>query len=268
VPIIHYRAPIKVLVAVRGHPFDRTAFDAMFLAMPGITATMVDQPAAAQLMNPSHMAAYDALVLYDMPGLDFTVEHDAPAYVPPSAELRDGLRTLLERGIGVVALHHALAGWPAWPEYGDWLGGRFLYHPGEVRGSSRLDSGYAHGVTYEARVLADHPVTRGVPATFTMTDESYLAEIFEDDVTPLLASSGTFTREHFFSADAAVRGRMNCRDGWEHPPGSSLIGWTKRALASQLVYLQPGDGPSAFENLHFRRLLENAIRWTASTRPR
>ena len=45
-PIIHYRAPIKLLVAVRGHPFDRSAFDAMFLAMDGITATMVDQPAA------------------------------------------------------------------------------------------------------------------------------------------------------------------------------------------------------------------------------
>jgi uncharacterized protein len=268
VPIIHYRAPIKLLVAVRGHPFDRTAFDAMFLAMPGISATMVDQPAAAQLMNPSDMAGYDGLVLYDMPGLDFTVERDAPAYVSPPAALRAGLRALLEQGIGIVALHHALAGWPSWPEYADWLGGRFLYHPEEVRGSRRLDSGYAHGTTYQVRVLADHPVTQGVPASFTMTDESYLAEVFEDEVTPLLASNGTFTREHFYSADAAVRGKMHCRDGWEHPPGSSLIGWTKRALASQVVYLQPGDGPSAFDNVHFRRLLENAVRWTASMRGR
>jgi hypothetical protein len=28
-PIIHYRAPIELLVAVRGHPFDRSAFDAI-----------------------------------------------------------------------------------------------------------------------------------------------------------------------------------------------------------------------------------------------
>ncbi len=28
-----------------------------------------------------------------------------------------------------------------------------------------------------------------------------------------------------------------------------------------LVYLQPGDGPSAYENPHHRRLFENAIRW-------
>jgi uncharacterized protein len=62
-PIIHYHAPIKLLVAVRGHPFDRSAFDAMFLAMDEITATMVDQPAAAQLMNPAGVGPYDALVL-------------------------------------------------------------------------------------------------------------------------------------------------------------------------------------------------------------
>jgi hypothetical protein len=39
--------PRCALVAVRGHPFDRTAFDAMFQAMEGVSATMVDQPAAA-----------------------------------------------------------------------------------------------------------------------------------------------------------------------------------------------------------------------------
>jgi len=27
--------------------------------------------------------------------------------------------------------------------------------------------------------------------------------------------------------------------------------------------LQPGDGMSAYDNPHYRRLVENAIRWTA-----
>jgi type 1 glutamine amidotransferase len=65
-----------------------------------------------------------------------------------------------------------------------------------------------------------------------------------------------------------VRGKLNCRDGWDHPPGSNLIGWTKRAAASTLVYLQPGDGASAFANVHYRRLLENAIRWVVAKDPR
>jgi len=64
----------------------------MFLAMDGIAATMVDQPAAAQLMNPAGMASFDALVLYDMPGLDFTAQHAPPSYVVPDPGLVSGFR--------------------------------------------------------------------------------------------------------------------------------------------------------------------------------
>ena len=224
---------------------------------------MVDQPAAARLMNPGGMAGFDVLVLYDMPGLDFTVPAGRPSYLQPPEGLKVGFRALLEQGTAILALHHAIAGWPAWPEYGDWLGGTFLYHPGKVRGSDRLDSGYAHEVTYEAEVVGRHPVTQGLPETFGMTDELYLAEVFESDVTPLLRSSAPFTRDHFWSADAAVAGRMNDREGWNHPPGSNLIGWTRKALESSVVYLQPGDGPSAYDNPHYRRLVENSIRWLA-----
>lgn len=262
-PVIRYGAPLQCLVAVRGHPFDRTAFDAMFQAMEGIAATMVDQPAASLLMTPHAMADFDVLLLYDMPGLDFT-RGGPPVIVPPSAQLMAGLRALLTAGKGVVALHHALAGWPGWADYGDWLGGRFLYARSSVRGEQKLDSGYRHDVTYEAEVVADHPVTEGLPPRFSMTDELYLAEIFEAEVTPLLRSSARFTYKDFYSADLAVRGQMHDRTGWPHPPGSNLIGWTKQALSSRLVYLQPGDGPTAYENPHYRRLVENAIRWVAS----
>ncbi|MGE0775827.1 MAG: ThuA domain-containing protein [Sphingomonadaceae bacterium] len=262
-PVVDYRAPIQCLVAVRGHPFDRNAFDAMFQAMDGISATMVDQPAAARMMNPEGMRGFDALVLYDMPGLDFSAPHNPPAYIEPDESLKAGLTALLKQGTGVLALHHALAGWPTWEEYGAWLGGRFLYHPAEVRGQNCLDSGYAHNVGYDAEVVADHPVTAGLPARFQLNDEPYLAEIFEEDVTPLLRSAGVFTREQFYSADAAVSGRMYDRTGWNHPPGSNLIGWTKQVFESRLVYLQPGDGPPAYDNPHYRRLVENAIRWVA-----
>ncbi|API59164.1 hypothetical protein BSL82_07475 [Tardibacter chloracetimidivorans] len=262
-PIIRHHAPINCLVAVRGHPFDRTAFDAVFQAMDGIAATMVDQPAAARLMNPEGMRGFDALVLYDMPGLDFEAADDAPAYVDPPDALRTGFRQLLEQGTGIVALHHSIAGWPSWPEYGEWLGGRFLYHPGQVRERDWPDSGYAHDVTHDVEVLVDHPVTAGLPPRFTLTDELYLCPVFEAEVAPLLRSSATFTRDHFWSAELAVAGRMHDRSGWDHPMGSSLVGWTRQAINSRLVYLQPGDGPAAYDNPHYRRLVENAIRWVA-----
>ncbi|WP_372730606.1 ThuA domain-containing protein [Novosphingobium sp.] len=260
-PIIHHRAALKCLVAVRGHPFDRTAFDAMFQAMDGITATMVDQPAAARLMNPEGMRGFDALVLYDMPGLDFEAPENAPLYLEPDDALKSGFRALLEQGTGVVALHHALAGWPTWGEYHEWLGGQFFYHPGTSRGRPVSDSGYCHDVTHEVTVAADHPVTARLPASFTLTDELYLGQVYEDSVTPLLRSSASFTRDHFWSAENAVRGEMYSREGWNHPPGSNLVGWAKQALGSRIVYLQPGDGPAAYDSPDYRRLVENAIRW-------
>ena len=262
-PIIRHRAPLQCLVAVRGHPFDRSAFDGVFGDMAGISATMVDQPAAAVLMNPDGMRGFDVLVLYDMPGLDFEAEAGAPVHREPTPELQAGFRALLEQGKGVVALHHALAGWPTWDEYHDWLGGQFLYHPGIVRGGRWPDSGYRHDVTHTVRVTPGHPVTAGLPAAFELTDELYLCPTFPEGATPLLRSSARFERDAFWSADLAVGGRMFCNEGWEHPPGSDVIGWAKQALASRLVYLQPGDGPSVYANPHYRRLVENAIRWVA-----
>lgn len=264
-PIIRHRAALQCLVAVRGHPFDRTAFDGMFQAMEGLSATMVDQPAAARLMSPEGMRGFDVLVLYDMPGLDFEAgaEEAPPLYRDPSPELRDGLRRLLEQGTGIVALHHALAGWPTWGDYHEWLGGQFLYHPGPVRGEHWPDSGYRHDVTHEISIEQDHPVTAGLPPHFTLVDELYLCPIFPEGATPLLRSSAAFTRDHFWSAELAVSGQMFTREGWDHPDGSNVIGWAKQALASRLVYLQPGDGAAVYNDPHYRRLVENAIRWVA-----
>ncbi|MDE2561784.1 MAG: ThuA domain-containing protein [Sphingomonadales bacterium] len=263
-PVVDYRAPLQCLAAVRGHPFDRNGFAALFEGMEGISVTMVDQPVAARLMTREGMAGFDVLILYDMPGLDFGAPENTPLYVEPPAGLREGLAALCAQGTGILALHHALAGWPAWPEYGEMLGGRFFYHPGDWRGAPVPDSGYAHDVTYEVEVVADHPVTHGVSPRFTVTDEPYLAEVDEAGVTPLLRSSHGFTRDNFFSAELAVRGQMYAREGWEHPPGSNLIGWTKKVDASRLVYLQPGDSPAVFGHPDYRRLVENAIRWLAA----
>jgi type 1 glutamine amidotransferase len=260
VPIIRYGERLNVLVAAKGHPYSRDNFMAMFDDLPGIACTLVEQPAAGLLMNPDCMRRFDALVLYDMPGLDFRAA-DPPGFPPPDASLVAGLRAVLHEGKGVVALHHAIAGWPAWPEYGAWLGGRFLYKPD----GDRLDSGYRHDVAYDAKVLLPgHPVTQGLPASFPMTDELYLYEVFEDGKIPLLGAEYCFAHENFHSAHQAVCGRMFSRDGWLHPAGSALIGWVKRAERSPLAYLQPGDGPDAYQNGHYRQLLANAIGWAAS----
>lgn len=265
-PTIRYNTPLKVLVSVKGHPFDRNALGAVFDEMEGVQASFVDQPAAGRMMNPEAMAGYDALVLYDMPGLDFAADGEKPGFVEPEPRVKSGFEALLTAGFGVVALHHAIAGWPTWPQYADWLGGRFLYAPAALRGDPRPDSGYRHEVSYDAAVVDPaHPVVAGLPASFAMKDELYLYEVFEADVTPLLRARHDFEAGNFYSAHRAVaQGQMFSNVGWSHPRGSNLIGWTKRALNSRLVYLQPGDGPETYDNPHYRRLLLNAIRWVAA----
>ena len=59
---------------------------------------------------------------------------------------------------------------------------------------------------------------------------------------------------------------MYDNEGWRHEPGSPLVGWTRRHGASRIVYLQPGDGPAAYANPHFRRLVSNAIEWASQAR--
>ena len=54
-------------------------------------------------------------------------------------------------------------------------------------------------------------------------------------------------------------------EGWDHADGSNLIGWTRRRRNSLLVYLQPGDDQTTYDNLVYRRLIENAIRWVVSS---
>jgi len=263
-PAIDYHAPLNVLIAAKGHPYERDPFMAMFDALPGIACTLVEQPLASRLMNPDAFRGFDALVLYDMPGLDFAAA-DPPGHVEPEAGFKEGFLALLDQGVGVVALPHAIAGWPAWPQYAELLGGRFLYKPGSLRDQARPDSGYRHDIAHTVSAVDPiHPILAGVPDPFTLTDEVYLFEVFEDTVQPLLRSDHAFNRDGFYSASLAVAGRMFSNDGWEHADGSNLVGWTKRAGASPLVYLQPGDGPSTHGDPSYRRLVENAIRWAAS----
>ena len=63
------------------------------------------------------------------------------------------LSELLEAGQGFVFLHHALAGWPAWPGWAEVLGGRYHYAPASLRGRDWPDSGFRYA-RYTARVAA------------------------------------------------------------------------------------------------------------------
>ncbi|MEM7218729.1 MAG: ThuA domain-containing protein [Pseudomonadota bacterium] len=253
---------METLLLTRGHPFEREPFFAM---LDGVFEGLgeyahVEHPAAPYALAPEPLAAFSRVLCYDMPGIRF--QSGGPEYALPPSELPGWFDAATERGVGFVFLHHALAGWPAWPDYAELLGGRFCYTPQRLRGEAVQDSGYRHGVTHRLRKLREHPVTAGIPDSFEMTDELYLCEVFEDDVTPLLASDYEFVADNFYSAArVVVDGRMYDNEGWQHAPGSSLVGWTRTVRNSRIVYLQGGDDPVAYANEHYQRLLANALRW-------
>ncbi|MEQ8690125.1 MAG: ThuA domain-containing protein [Pseudomonadales bacterium] len=258
---------LETLLVCKGHPYEREPFYAMFDAMSDVNWTLVEQPAARALFTPAEAQAYDAFVLYDMPGIHFNPEPGQPPRLEePGEAYKAQFLDMLAQGQGMVFLHHALAGWPAWPEYAEIIGGRFLYLPQSLRGQSCSDSGYRHGVTHSITTVGPHPILESVPDSFTITDELYLAEVFADDVEPLLVSDYDFSAENFYSASqAVVDGRMFSNEGWQHAPGSNLVGWAKTYGNSRIVYLQCGDDPVAYANPHFQRLLHNAIAWVAGT---
>lgn len=254
----------SILLVTKGHPFEREPFFQVFDDMKGVDWTHVEQPAAQALFSVEQASRFNAFVCYDMPGIGFHPDR-APDFLPPDETFKQRFLELLESGYGFVFLHHAIAGWPAWDEFAEILGGRFLYMPGTLRGEPRQDSGYHHGVTHNVSVVKDHPVTQGLPDSFRITDELYLYEVFDDSVEPLLVSDYQFTRDNFFSAAKVVRDQqMFSNEGWDHAPGSNLIGWAKTYGKSRIVYLQCGDDPVAYACPEFQQLLRNAIFWVSA----
>ncbi|RVQ68674.1 ThuA domain-containing protein [Croceicoccus ponticola] len=252
--------PLKLFCAVKGHAFDRNAFEDMFRAC-GAEPTIVDQPAASAMIEADLLGDYDAIALHDMWGLDFRAPRDErPASVEPSDALKAGWQTILSRGTGVLAIHHAIAAWPAWDDYARMLGGRFLYRDGMLDGAMRQDSGYCPDVFYRART-EPHAVTRGVADEIDFLDELYAMEVLDSEgLEPILTRVTDIEPGRFISAKKAVR-RIEGGPDWSPSSDNRLLGWAKTAGHSRVVYLQPGDGPQTFAHGEYRALITNALRW-------
>lgn len=248
----------RLLVLSGGHPYEAGPFDDLLRGLGDWDITHLVHPAGAEADAAEAIRTANALLFYDMPGYSFA--DGGVTRHAPSPAYRAAISARFAAGKGAVAMHHALAGWAEWPAWHQWLGGQFHYQPG----SHGADSGYRHDVAYQAQVVADHPVTRGLPASFPVTDELYLCPINEAAIIPLVHAEGfAFTRDNFYSAAHAVAGAMFSREGWDHPPGSNCIAWESRTCPAPLVYLQCGDGPATYANAHVRQMLANALAYTS-----
>lgn len=250
---------LEVLLVTKGHSFEREPFFRLIDRLSRATSvrwTHVEQPAAQSVLTVEGAAGFDAIVFYDMPGVEFTRRNPPFSLYEPTEKHRQDFLELARAGKGLVFLHHAIAGWPTWPEYAEIVGGRFHFLPGTLGSQEYPGSGYRFRTAQTIDVVDDqHPIVAGIPSQFELVDEAYLYPVLEDRVQPLLVSDFDFSAEQF------PYGGVNFR---EHPRGTSLVGWTNAYGKSPVVYLQPGHGPEAYENEFYERLLSNSIRWVAS----
>ncbi|NOX53398.1 MAG: ThuA domain-containing protein [Planctomycetes bacterium] len=206
---------IRVLVVTGGHGFQAEPFFAIFDSIPDVTYSKTQYPAAADELKPELTKRYDVLVFYDMWSKPLTDQ-----------QKRDFV-ALLQKGIGVVALHHTLAAHRDWPEYAKIIGGRYVIRPTKIGGKELPKSSYFHGQDLRVRVAdASHPITRGL-TDFQIHDETYKDYYTAPSVHVLLTT--------------------------DHPKSDPEIAWVHRYRNSRVFYLILGHDHLAYENPAYRR---------------
>lgn len=258
------RPDLHVLVVTGGHPFEMEPFLDVFRGLAGIQWEHAQPPEARDLFRGEQAGKWDAIVCYDMQGIEFR-KPEPPRFEQPPPDYAKGLVEMLETGQGVVFLHHAMSAWPAWPLWPRVVGGRWHYMPGELEGTQFPASGYTREVEHRiSAVDPSHPICAGLEDGFSIVDEIYLNPVLTDIVHPILRTDYPMESSAFYSGQLAITGHMYSSEGWSHPPGAGLVGWVKTSGRSPVAYLQPGHGPAAYGNAGFRKLLSNAIGWVAS----
>jgi type 1 glutamine amidotransferase len=145
-------------------------------------------------------------------------------------EIRKGILDLANAGKGLLLVHPALwYNWPDWPEYNKQLCG------GGSRGHDRYGE-------FEVTVTEpDHPLMRGVPAKFSISDELYW---FEPDPqgTPIkvLATAHSPSKNKTFPMVFVV----------QHPK-------------ARIVGIAPGHDGKTHDHPAYQQLLQNALTWAA-----
>ena len=215
---------VKAVVVTGGHGFEREAFLEIFRSFDDVFFTEAPQHDDSEIFEDINSWPYDVIVLYNMTQRI-------------SARRRAHLLQLLDRGVGLVVLHHALASFQDWPEYRKIVGGKYFLAETEIDGVKYLRGAYRHDVDIPIEIIdKEHPVTRGMD-DFIIHDETYKNYIYEPDNHYLLRT--------------------------DHPLNNELLGWTRTYRAARICYLQLGHGPSAYRDENYRRLVHQALKWCA-----
>lgn len=217
--------PVKVLIITGGHDFERESFFSMFDSFANIDYAEAQQKDDSEIFeSASNTDTYDVIVMYHMSQ-------------KISEKRKKNFIDILNNGKGLVVMHHAMCAFDDWREYEKITGARFFHSESVRAGKTYKKSTFKHGIDTKVTIAAkQHPVTRGLE-DFVIYDESYKGCYFQDDNNVLMTT------------DAAT--------------SDKTIGWTREYGNSRVCTIQLGHGPEAYENKSYRKLLSQAIRWSA-----
>ena len=210
----------RILVITGGHEFEPSFFS-IFDSFTGVTYDTVSQPGFNRMVSSELSNQYSALVFYDM-------------WQDINSEQKQAYLELLDKGQGMLFLHHSLVSYQSWDEFIKIVGGKYVER-GDDDDPNIKGSTYTENITMNIEVVAkNHPVTSGV-SDFSIYDEGYQYIEMIAGITPLLTTN--------------------------HPDCSPTVAWAHRYKNSRIVYIMLGHGHQAYENANFRKLVRNAINW-------
>jgi type 1 glutamine amidotransferase len=213
----------KILVITGGHEFE-PSFYSIFDSYTDVSYDTISQPKFNQMITSKRPDQYSALVFYDM-------------YQEITEGQKQAFLSLLNKGQGIVFLHHALVSYQHWDEFIKIVGGKYIetdfYDDPNMKGST-----YKHDITLNIKVATqDHPVTKDI-SDFSIYDEGYQFVEMMPTIKPLLTTT--------------------------HPDCTPTVAWTHKYKKSRIVYILLGHGQDAHENPNYRKLLQNAISWVGA----
>jgi len=212
----------KVIILVGGHGYDERGFGELWSSFDDI-ASEVWKGAPYTAFDDISDFKYDVIVMYNLSsGITDT-------------QKQNFLR-LLDKGVGLVVWHHALANCQGWPEFEKIAGGKFWMKPGERNGVEIPKSGTGFGMVKMHIEDPDHAITKGV-TDFEIEDEPYNRQTFRDDIHVLVTA--------------------------DHPRSDKQIAWVHNYGKARVLGYQSGHDARAWTNKSFRRLMAQGIRWVA-----
>jgi len=206
---------LRVLVVTGGHDYP-TSFYTVF-EQEGITWDHATSLETAFKDNPA--PRYDVVVLYNMA-------------LQPAASVQQNVQAYLEHGGGLLVLHHGILNFEESDWFRDVVGGRYLLNPKDGMPAST----YLHDQDMDIRVVASHPITRGVSLT-RIHDETYKGMWIAKTNTVLLTTTNA-------TSDPSVA-------------------WVSAYPKARVVYIQLGHGAEAHHDPGYRALVRNAALWVA-----